>query len=154
MGHIHVQTERVINARPEEVYAFLKDYHTKRPQILTENYQNYKVEQGGDGAGTIVTYHFVAAKRERDYRMQVTEPSIGKVLKESDTGSSLFTTWMLIPVENNQKTRVQLTSDWEGGKGVGGFFERTFAPLGLRRIYTEMLGKLATTFVGTQTANI
>jgi hypothetical protein len=26
---------------------------------------------------------------------------------------------------------------------VGGFFERTFAPMGLRRIYTDMLGRLA-----------
>ncbi len=145
MGHIHVQTEQVVNARPEEVYAFLKDY-TRRPQILTENYLNYKVEQGGSGAGTVVTYRLHAANRERGYQMQVSEPTQGQALKESDAGSSLVTTWTLLPAENNQKTRVQLTSDWEGGKGIGGFFEKTFAPLGLRRIYTEILGKLATTF--------
>jgi hypothetical protein len=34
-------------------------------------------------------------------------------------------------------------SEWEGGTGVGGFFERTFAPLGLRNIYGEILSNLA-----------
>ena len=35
-------------------------------------------------------------------------------------------------------------TEWQGGRGVGGFFERTFAPVGLRRIYGEMLDRLAT----------
>ncbi len=153
MAHIHVQTEQVVNARLEEVYAFLKDY-TKRPQILTENYLNYKVEEGGNGAGTIVTYRLHAANRERGYRMQVSDPGTGKTLQESDASSSLVTIWTMTPEANGQKTRVQLTSDWEGGKGVGGFFEKTFAPLGLKRIYTEILGKLATTFAGAQTTKV
>ncbi len=75
--------------------------------------------------------------------MLVAEPSKGEVLTESDQGSSLITTWTLTPSANNQRTRVQLSSAWEGGKGIGGFFERTFAPMGLRRIYKEMLGRLA-----------
>jgi hypothetical protein len=72
------------------------------------------------------------------------------MLQESDTNSSLVTTWTITPAANDQQTRVQITSDWEGGKGVGGFFEKTFAPLGLKRIYTEILGKLAAVFAGTQ----
>ena len=151
MAHIHVQTEQVINAMPEEVYTFLKDY-TKRPQILTENYLNYKVEEGGIGAGTVVTYRQHAARRERAYPIQVSDPGTGKTLQESDTGSSLVTTWTMTPEANGQKTHVQIASDWEGGQGIGGFFERTFAPLGLRRIYTEILGKLASKFAGVQTA--
>ena len=152
MAHIHVQAEQTVNAQPEEVYAFLKDY-TKRPQILTENYLNYKVEEGGNGAGTVVTYRLHAANRERGYRIQVSDPGTGKTLQESDAGSSLVTIWTMTPEADGQKTQVQIASDWEGGKGVGGFFEKTFAPLGLKRIYTEILGKLATTFAGTQATN-
>ena len=74
--------------------------------------------------------------------------------KNSDTGSSLVTPWTMTPVADDQQTRAQITSDWEGGKGVGGFFEKTFAPLGLKRIYTEILGKLATTFAGTQATKV
>ena len=126
----------------------------KGHKILTENYLNYKVEAGGIGAGTVVTYRLHAANRERGYSIQVSDPGTGKVLQEKDAGSSLVTMWTLAPTEDGQKTRVQLTSDWEGGKGVGGFFEKTFAPLGLRRIYTEILSKLATTFAGTQATHV
>ena len=153
MAHIHVQAEQTVNASPEEVYAFLKDY-TKRPQILTENYLNYKVEEGGIGAGTVVTYRLHAANRERGYRIQVSDPGTGKTLQESDAGSSLVTTWTMTPEAGSQKTRVQVTSDWEGGKGVGGFFEKTFAPLGLKRIYTEILGKLAAKFAEVQATKV
>jgi hypothetical protein len=43
---------------------------------------------------------------------------------------------------------VSVTTDWEGGSGVGGFFERTFAPMGLRGIYTEMLNRLDQSLTG------
>lgn len=152
MGHIHVQTEQTIPARIEDVYAFLIDYREKRPQILTENFLNYAVEEGGRGAGTVVTYRLHAAKRERFYHMRVAEPTPGRVIKENDMSSSLVTTWTLLPTANNQQTSVQLASDWEGAKGIGGFFERTFAPLGLRRIYTQMLNNLATRLTGVSTA--
>jgi hypothetical protein len=148
MSNIHVQTEKVIPARPQEVYTFLANYREKRPQILTDNFQNYTVETGGKGAGTTYSYLLRAARRERTYHMSVTEPVKGKVLQESDTGSSLVTIWTLEPAANNQ-TRVQVVTEWQGGSGVGGFFEKTFAPMGLKRIYDEMLDKLATTFSGT-----
>lgn len=150
MSHIHVQAEKVIPAPPEQVYNFLADYREKHPQILTDNFLNYAVEEGGRGAGTIISYRLHAANRERPYRMSITEPTPGKVLKESDTSSSLVTTWTLSPAANNS-TLAQITTDWEGGKGVGGFFEKTFAPMGLRRIYTEMLDKLAAVFSGVGT---
>jgi hypothetical protein len=31
---------------------------------------------------------------------------------------------------------------WNGAGGIGGFFERTFAPKGLRRVYDRMLQSL------------
>jgi hypothetical protein len=148
MSNIHVEAEKVIAARPQEVYSFLADYREKRPQILTENYVNYTVESGGKGDGTIFTYLLRAARRERNYRMNVTEPVKGKVLRENDMSSSLVTTWTLDPAANNW-TRVQVVTEWQGGSGMGGFFEKTFAPMGLRRIYDEMLGKLAASFSGT-----
>ncbi len=53
-----------------------------------------------------------------------------------------------------QTEQVVNARPWEGGKGIGGFFEKTFAPLGLRRIYTEISGKLATTFGGTMVEHL
>lgn len=142
MSHIHVMSERVVDAQPEDVYAALTDYRVRRPQILTQNFLDYTVEQGGEGAGTEISYRLRAARRERPYHILVKEPLKGWVLTESDQHSSLVTTWTLSPEDDGLRTRVRVDSEWEGGTGVGGFFERTFAPLGLRRIYTSMLTSL------------
>jgi uncharacterized protein YndB with AHSA1/START domain len=142
MSHIHVMSERVIDAQPEVVYEALTDYRVRRPQILTRNFLDYTVEQGGQGTGTEISYRLRAARRERPYHMLVKEPLKGWVLTESDQHSSLVTTWTLTPEDDGLRTRLRVDSEWEGGSGVGGFFERTFAPLGLRRIYNTMLASL------------
>ncbi len=145
MSRIHVEAERVINARPEDVYKFLANYREDRPRILPPNFQDYKVEQGGRGAGTVVTYRLQAGNRERAYRMQVEEPTRGRVIIERDTDSSLVTTWIVSPIAGGQ-TLVTVTTEWDSrAPGISGFFERTFAPLGLRRIYHDMLNRLAGT---------
>lgn len=144
MSRVFVKKERVINAAPENVYAVLSDYKSQRPQMLTPNFLNYTVEKGGKGDGTVISYRLRAANRERSYEMRVNEPVKGEVITESDSGSSLVTTWALSPLNNGQQTKVRVSSEWEGSTGVGGFFERTFAPLGLRGIYGNMLDSLLT----------
>ena len=37
---------------------------------------------------------------------------------------------------------MRVRTTWNGAGGIGGFFERTFAPKGLRRIYGEILDRL------------
>ena len=143
MSRIHTDAERVIDAPPEEVYKFLANYRESRPQILPANFQYYTVEQGGRGAGTIISYRLQAGNRERAYRMQVEEPTAGRVLIERDLDSSLVNTWTISPIAGGQ-TLVTISTQWEShASGVGSFFERTFAPMGLRRIYADMLNKLA-----------
>jgi len=142
MSQVFVKSERTIPASPEAVYTALADYKTKRPLILTPNFLDYKVENGGQGSGTVVSYRLRAANRERAYRMRVDEVVRGKELMERDRNSSLVTTWKLSPQDNGRQTRVQVTTEWQGSSGVGGFFERTFAPLGLHRIYDQMLAML------------
>ena len=152
MSRIHVEAERIVDATPDAVYQLLADYRAGRPRILPPNYLDYTVEQGGQGAGTVVRYRFRAANRERPYQMRVAEPARGNVLTESDTSSSLVTTWTLVPAEGGAKTRVRLTTEWDGAAGIGGFFEKTFAPGGLRRIYDDMLTRLERTLTGAETA--
>jgi hypothetical protein len=142
MSHIDVRDERIIDAKPEEVYTALIDYKNKRPRMLTPNFLDYTVEQGGEGRGTIFSYRLQAAGRERPYRMIVDEPLQGQVVTERDQGSSLVTSWTVAPINGGAKSHVSVESAWEGGSGVGGFFERTFAPLGLHKIYKSMLEML------------
>ena len=145
MAQVVAQTERLVAASPQRVRAFLVDYQNNRPRILpAEYFRDYRVEQGGDGAGTVISYRLRAGGRERAYRMRVEEPmEDGPILEERDTGSSLVTTWTLSPAGEGEQTMVSLTSRWEGASGIGGFFERMFAPRALRRLYGEVLEKLS-----------
>jgi hypothetical protein len=121
------------------VLAVLRDYRDGRQRILPSNYTAYRVEHGGQGDGTVIAYHFAAGGRDRDYRLRVEES--GSELRERDELSSFVTTWSVAPA--GAGSTVTLESSWEGAGGIGGFFERTFAPIGLRRIYGEMLDRLA-----------
>jgi uncharacterized protein YndB with AHSA1/START domain len=148
---INVSAERTIPAPPERVYAVLADYREGRPRILPGNYLDYKVEEGGQGGGTVVSYRLRAARRERAYTMEATEPTPGVTLVERDRNSSLVTTWLLSPTASGTGTDLKVSTTWEGSGGVGGFFERAFAPRGLRAIYDDMLDRL-TKAVGAEPA--
>jgi hypothetical protein len=37
---------------------------------------------------------------------------------------------------------VRIHTSWDGASGIGGFFERTFAPKAMRRIYLDELDRL------------
>ncbi|MFL5861194.1 MAG: SRPBCC family protein [Solirubrobacteraceae bacterium] len=125
-------------ASPERVMEFLRDYRESREKILTGNYTAYRVEQGGKGEGTVYAYHFTAGGRERDYRLHVYESPGG--LQESDQTTSFVTTWKVDPSPNGSEVTIE--SSWDGAGGIAGIFEGLFAPMGLRRIYGQVLAKL------------
>jgi len=81
-----------------------------------------------------------AGGRSREYRMQIAEPEPGRILTESDTSSSLVTTWTVTP--QGDASLVQVSTTWDGAGGIGGFFERTFAPRAMRPIYADELARL------------
>jgi hypothetical protein len=139
MATVTASASKIIDAPPERVLEFLRDYRDARPRILTNNYSAYRVEQGGHGQGTVIGYHFAAGRRERDYRVAVEEDGGG--LFERDQLSSFVNRWSVAP--EGAGSQVTLEASWQGAGGIGGFFERTFAPAGLGRIYGQMLDKLA-----------
>ena len=141
MGQVTSTAERVIDAPVATLRAALADYEKVRPQILTEQFSEYRVEAGGNGAGTRAHWKLAATKRRtRDCIVDVVE-SIDGSLVERDANSSMVTTWLVEPVEAG-RSRVRATTTWNGAGGIGGFFERTFAPKGLARIYDGVLAKL------------
>jgi hypothetical protein len=139
VGTVEATAERVIEAAtPDQVWQLVADYANGRPKILPEAFQDYRLEAGGMGAGTVVAYTLHAAKRERPYRLEVSEPQPGRVLEESDTTSSFTQTWTVEPAETGG-TRLSLACSWSGAGGVGGFFEGIFAPKGVARLYEQIL---------------
>ncbi|AJZ83224.1 SRPBCC family protein [Streptomyces antimycoticus] len=143
MGQVEATTERIVTGKPEDVFDALADYRETRPRLLPQQFSEYEVREGGDGEGTVVHWKLQAtSKRVRDCLLEVSEPSDGQLI-EKDRNSSMVTTWTVTPAGEG-RSRVVVTSTWTGAGGIGGFFERTFAPKGLARIYDELLAKLAT----------
>ena len=77
----------------------------------------------------------------RDCLLEVDEPTDGQLV-EKDRNSSMVTTWTVTPA-GEKRSKVVVTTTWQGAGGVGGFFEKTFAPKGLGRIYDALLANLA-----------
>ncbi|WP_058042498.1 SRPBCC family protein [Streptomyces roseifaciens] len=142
MGQVEATTERIIAADPEEVFDALADYTGTRAKLLPEHFSEYEVREGGDGEGTLVHWKLQAtSKRVRDCLLEVAEPTTGQLV-EKDRNSSMVTTWTVTPAGEG-RARVVVSTVWNGAGGIGGFFERTFAPKGLGRIYDAVLDKLA-----------
>lgn len=140
MATIHVAAERVIEAPPDQVYAYVADMREHHPRFLPPAFSDFEVESGGVGAGTVTRFNLNAGGRTRSYRMQVAEPEPGRVLTESDTESTLVTTFTVEPAHGG--SRVQISTTWQGAGGIGGFFERTFAPRVMKRLYADELQRL------------
>ncbi|WP_405011094.1 SRPBCC family protein [Kitasatospora sp. NBC_01539] len=142
MGKVQATTERVYQASPKRVYEALADYATVRPRLLPEQYSGFEVREGGTGAGTVVHWRLQATeKRVRDCVFTVTEPR-PETLVETDANSSMVITWT-VTAAGEGAARVVVDASWQGAGGVGGFFERTFAPKGLNRIHGALLARLA-----------
>jgi hypothetical protein len=139
MGQVSAASSVVINAAPEAVLGAVADYQTIRPKILSSHYTDYQVVQGGRGPGTVAKWKLHATKsRVRDVEAHV--DVAGHTVIEKDANSSMVTNWTVVPAGTG--STVTTKTSWEGASGVGGFFEKTFAPLGLKKIQGEVLANL------------
>jgi hypothetical protein len=138
------ETSALIDARPEEIYAILVDYHNGHPQIVPKEYfRNMEVEEGGYGAGTIIRYHTRVFGVERPARAVVSEPEPGRVLVETEMTSSIVTTFTITPISNGQQTRVQIATEWKPGRNIFAVLEQAFYPMIMRRMYPKELNLIA-----------
>jgi uncharacterized protein YndB with AHSA1/START domain len=136
MAEVRAQAESSIDAPVERVFALISD-PARRRELLPEAYHDVNVAASGDTV--LITYTLHAGGRQRDYAMrQIPVPDSS--LREEDEKSSLVTVWTLTP--SGGRTDVSITTTWQGAGGIGGFFEKTFAPKGVARLHTQTLGNL------------
>jgi hypothetical protein len=140
MAKMLVSAEHKVDAPADVVYRYVADMREHHPHFLPPAFSDFRVESGGVGAGTITRFTMTAGGRTREYRMKVAEPEPGRVLTESDTGSSAVTTFTVSP--QGGASLVQISTAWDGAGGIGGLFERMFAPRVLRAIYADELERL------------
>jgi Polyketide cyclase / dehydrase and lipid transport len=139
MGQVSASSSVLINAAPDAVLGAVADYQTVRPKILSQHYRDYEVVAGGHGQGTVAKWKLQATEsRVRD--VQVTVDVAGHTVIEKDANSSMVTNWTVAPA--GAGSTVTIKTSWDGAGGVKGFFEKTFAPLGLKKIQGEVLANL------------
>lgn len=139
MGQVTASSSIIVDAPPEKVLAALSDYQTVRPRILSEQYLDYRVLEGGQGEGTVAQWTLKATEK-RSRNIKATVGVAGNTITERDANSSLVTTWDVVP--NAGGSTVTTTTAWNGAGGIGGFFEKIFAPLGLKKIQAQVLENL------------
>jgi carbon monoxide dehydrogenase subunit G len=140
MGKVRASSSIQVTVPADEALAAVADYAEVRPRILSEQYKDYKVVSGGRGEGTVAEWTLQATQK-RSRNVKATVSVAGTTVTETDANSSLVTTWDVAP--DGSGSRVTTTTEWNGAGGIGGFFEKTFAPLGLQKIQQQVLANLA-----------
>ena len=142
MGQIKVRASAVLDAHPEDVYATIADYQHGHPNILPKaSLYDLQVEQGGYGAGTIIRFKMKALGVEQTFYQRVSEPEPGRVLVEQDIDSAqnVITTFTVTPVEQGQKSHVEITTTMNTNPGLRGLMERIIVPIINPQIYRKEL---------------
>lgn len=142
MGQVSASSSVTVDAAPEAVLAALSDYETVRPRILSEHYRDYRLVSGGHGDGTVAEWTLQATSK-RSRNVTATVAVAGNTITETDGNSSMVTRWTVVP--SGSGSEVTTKTEWTGAGGIGGFFEKTFAPLGLKKIQAEVLANLSNT---------
>jgi len=139
MGQVSASSTILIDAEPATVLDAVADYTTVRPKILSPHYSEYRVLQGGQGQGTVAAWKLQATK-SRSRQVQAAVDLAGRTVIEKDANSTLVTNWTVAPAGPGSSVTVKTM--WNGAGGIKGFFEKAFAPLGLRKIQAEVLANL------------
>jgi hypothetical protein len=161
----------IVDADADMVYASLSDYDVGRREITTDEFSDYEVRRGGQGAGSevhwTVAVHDVLRTRQRrfprivkwstkrrsprtrrsakrppwDCLIQVDESGVGKIV-ERDVNSSAVTTWELRGLQDS-RTVVRVEVHWEH---EGGYLARVGERVAVRVLHEAMLTRLQDKF--------
>ncbi len=141
MAEILISASAVVRAPPSVAYGILADYRDGHPHILPKpHFGALTVESGGIGAGTVFRVQARQGMKMHTYRMAVSEPEPGRVLKEQDLDSDLFSTFTVDAAPGGH-SHVTIETRWTRG-GVQGFIERMVLPLAARPIYLQEIANL------------
>ena len=149
MAQQRIAVSALIQAPAQQVYAIIADYRNGHPRILPKPYfVSLTVEQGGVGAGTVVTFQMKVMGSLRTFHSVITEPEPGRVLVETDSKAGTVTTFTVDPRDNGRQAFVTITTDLQMrdgffGKAQGWMTARLLRPIYVREL--EQLAAMATT---------
>ena len=144
----------LVNGSVEEVREALADYETVRPQLLSEDFEDYQVCAGGHGTGTEVRWTMSLSDRKRrkkrarstatnapwDCHVAVEAPEEA-TLVERDKAADRVTTWTVVAGQEGVSA-VRVDASWEGPDGWANMLRRPRQRLAVRAIYEDLLTAL------------
>lgn len=131
-------------APARQVYAIIADYRGGYPCILPKPYfVSLSVEQGGKGAGTVISFQLRILGGTKTFHAAITEPEPGRVLVATNLDSGVVTTFTVDPRENGQGAQVTITTDLKVREGVLGTLESWITAKLLRPVFMTELRLLA-----------
>ena len=140
MPRIHAAAERTAPLPADLIHRCLADYEAHHPRFLPPAFRDSVVEAGGYGAGTIITFTTRLAGQSRFFRGVVAEPEPGRVLVERYPDFDSVSTFTVTPEHGG--CRVRIETDMAAADGLHGWLETRLAPLLLRRLFADELGRL------------
>jgi len=136
---------RIIHVPAERIYNIIADYRDEHPRILPKRYfLSYHVEEGGYGAGTIITFSMRLFGQTQIFRSLITEPVPGRLLVETDIQSETPTSFEVRSLEEAAQTQVTISTALKGRSWIEGWMARPI----LQKIYREELEQLADVAAG------
>jgi Polyketide cyclase / dehydrase and lipid transport len=140
--HVVTATAR-LNAHPRAVYDTIANYRTGYPRILPKQFSGLTVEQGGVGAGTVITFNVRLLGRSDTYRAVITEPEPGRVLVEKNTlGNDACTTFVVDGGLHPNEAVVTIRTELTVRRGWIGAIEQVLTTRLLHPMYEEELKRL------------
>jgi hypothetical protein len=102
------------------------------------------VEQGGFGAGTVITFNMHVGSQLQTFRSEISEPVPGQVLLEQSLDQTdLQTRFEVVPVAEALSKVTFITTGQTRRRGLLGYIERLVTQMFLQRVYREELQKLS-----------
>jgi hypothetical protein len=132
-----------MNAPPRAVYDTIANYRTGHPRILPKQFSGLTVEQGGVGAGTVISFKVRLLGRSEMYRAVITEPEPGRVLIEKNIlGNDACTTFVVDSGMHSNEAVVTIRTELTVRRGWIGAVERLLTTRLLHPMYEEELKRL------------
>ena len=133
--------ERTIPAAADTLFGYVADFRQHHPHILPPAFQDFRVESGGVGLGTVTSSRFTLGGRTQSIRTRVSRVDPGRLIEEVVLDQPMTTTFAFDPTASATAS-VRIETIWQAGPGFAGLLERLFAPRMLAKIYADELARL------------
>lgn len=144
MKPIIVEATRIVDAPPAAAYNVFRDYNVGHQAVLPKpEFESMVVEKGGVGEGTVIYLTTRMFGQIRHMRQIVSEPEPGRVLMEKDVDSTLFTHFIVDPLDDGRRSVVTIRTEFPSPGGIAGLIQRLMLPSVMRGLYERELANLA-----------